>query len=730
VRITDFNAALGDVIDSGISTGTYGAGPYVTWRGAATGGFTATLGQGLGLTGGDARFLEFFTVYDAINNKTILYCDRNQDAVVDASDLRIEFNGTPTLGMGAFSLGTFYAGVGTAGNDTTTTFGLTVNEDLAFGLAGNDTFDGGDSNDTLNGDSGDDSLLGGNGQDSLAGGAGDDTLSGGAANDTIFGGAGADSLLGGDGSDVLTTEGVGDTLTLSAYQFDASGVVNWAYGGIGHDSLFGGAGIDRLFGEADNDSLSGEGSDDSLDGGDGNDTLLGGYGNDLLDGGAGTDNLTGGDGNDTYVIDASTDVVTETNADPNTGGNDSVQTTFAGAYVLGANVENLRLLSTGAASGYGNALNNTIYAGAGNNTINGGAGTDMASYQFATAAVTLLLGIAGAQATGGSGNDTLLSIEDLEGSNFNDVLSGNTLANRLAGLDGNDTLGGDAGADSLYGGNGADLLDGGMQGDRLEGGDGNDTYSVDNVGDLVIETNNTGAGGVDLVLSSMAAFTLGANVEQLRIMSAGTASGTGNSMNNVIYAGAGDNVMNGVTGIDTVSYIHAASGITASLATVSAQATGGSGSDTLLNFDNLTGSGFADALTGNAAANTLNGAAGNDTLVGNGGVDVLLGGAGLDRFVFAAVSDSGITAGTRDTISDFTHGQGDLIDISALDANASLAGNQAFTFIGSAAFAGDATGQLRYELGVLYASTDADSDAEFSLALTGAPALVVGDFVL
>jgi hypothetical protein len=85
-----------------------------------------------------------------------------------------------------------------------------------------------------------------------------------------------------------------------------------------------------------------------------------------------------------------------------------------------------------------------------------------------------------------------------------------------------------------------------------------------------------------------------------------------------------------------------------------------------------------------------------------------------------------------DTVLDFSHAQGDRLDLSIIDANDTLAGNQAFTFIGGAAFSGDATGQLRYDsvAGIVYASTDADADAEFAIALSGQPALVAADFIL
>jgi hypothetical protein len=69
-----------------------------------------------------------------------------------------------------------------------------------------------------------------------------------------------------------------------------------------------------------------------------------------------------------------------------------------------------------------------------------------------------------------------------------------------------------------------------------------------------------------------------------------------------------------------------------------------------------------------------------------------------------------------------------VIDVSTIDANDLLAGNQAFTFIGGAAFT--AAGQLRYSGGVLQGSTNADTSAEFEIQLTGAPILVAADIIL
>ena len=139
-----------------------------------------------------------------------------------------------------------------------------------------------------------------------------------------------------------------------------------------------------------------------------------------------------------------------------------------------------------------------------------------------------------------------------------------------------------------------------------------------------------------------------------------------------------------------------------------------------------------DLLTGTAKNDTLSALAGDDTLIGGAGTDKLTGGLGADTFKFNSVSDSGITAKTRDTITDFKSTQNDKIDLSGIDANSVVADDQAFTFINNATFSADATGQLRFDskTGILYGSTNADTNAEFSILLSGVKSLVMGDFVL
>ncbi|MEY4979155.1 MAG: hypothetical protein RLZZ352_1425 [Pseudomonadota bacterium] len=283
------------------------------------------------------------------------------------------------------------------------------------------------------------------------------------------------------------------------------------------------------------------------------------------------------------------------------------------------------------------------------------------------------------------------------------MLTGNTGANRLEGLGGNDTLDGGAG--------------------------GSDIYYVDSAGDVVIETNASVSGGVDMVYTALATYALGAYVEHGLISTAVAANLTGNTLNNWMNAGSGDNVIDGGAGGDTASYSRATAGVTLSLAINTGQATGGSGTDTLLNIENLQGSQHGDVLTGNTGSNRLDGLGGNDILLGGAGRDTLTGGTGNDIFDFNALSDLGLGSTARDVITDFTVGQ-DKMDLSTIDANTSLAGDQAFAFVTS--FTASTPGQVRYDGGIVYLNTDADVDAEYEIALTGVvPAsLSASDFIL
>jgi serralysin len=109
---------------------------------------------------------------------------------------------------------------------------------------------------------------------------------------------------------------------------------------------------------------------------------------------------------------------------------------------------------------------------------------------------------------------------------------------------------------------------------------------------------------------------------------------------------------------------------------------GGAGADTLnggAGHDVINGGDGSDSLIGSTGADTLNGNAGADSIYGGAGSDKLYGSAGADRFIFKAVSDS--TDTSRDSIMDFSHTQGDKIDLSGIDAKSNVAGDQAFTVV-------------------------------------------------
>ena len=194
-----------------------------------------------------------------------------------------------------------------------------------------------------------------------------------------------------------------------------------------------------------------------------NDVLTGSAGNDILNGGAGADTLVGGAGDDVYYVDNLSDKVVETTTvggASDAGGIDKVFSALL-AYSLPTFVEIGAITSSGTAKITGNVLDNTLYAGIGNNVISGGLGTDTADYSYGqtgTTGVNVSLATANVQATGGSGSDALIGIENLTGSNYNDVLIGNSDINVLSGSSGNDTLDGGLGADTLIGGLGQTCL--------------------------------------------------------------------------------------------------------------------------------------------------------------------------------------------------------------------------------------------------------------------------------
>jgi Ca2+-binding RTX toxin-like protein len=126
---------------------------------------------------------------------------------------------------------------------------------------------------------------------------------------------------------------------------------------------------------------------------------------------------------------------------------------------------------------YGDQGNDTLNGGSDNDTLDGGEGFDFADYSSAPGAVRVDLfdpGKNSGAASGAAGNDILVNIEGIFGSNFNDTLEGQNGNNILYGGNGNDFVDGGIGYDTLYGEDGNDTLVGGSNNDFLDGGSGND----------------------------------------------------------------------------------------------------------------------------------------------------------------------------------------------------------------------------------------------------------------
>jgi Ca2+-binding RTX toxin-like protein len=256
----------------------------------------------------------------------------------------------------------------------------------------------------------------------------------------------------------------------------------------------------------------------------------------------------------------------------------------------------------------------------------------------------------------------------LAGTTAGDDLVGNTGNDLLFGHTGNDDLEGGAGDDLLVGGTGSDLLDGGLGSDTMVGGADSDDYVVDDAGDIVVEGLNE---GTDEVQTSLAAYALGANVENLTYTGAAAFTGTGNELNNVIEGNGGADILSGLAGNDTLR--------------------GGDGNDTLDGgdgndrlegedgTDTLIGGIGDDILLGGDDADVLTGGDGNDTLDGGDEADIMAGGLGNDIYIVDDVGDQVTEAANAgiDTVQSsitYTLGAANTVENLTLTGNGNING--------------------------------------------------------
>ena len=348
---------------------------------------------------------------------------------------------------------------------------------------------------------------------------------------------------------------------------DATGTEHFARGQFYNAMLVGGdtrSLIENAIGGINNDHIRGNQADNWLRGGAGNDVLEGFDGNDTLDQG------------DTYAD---------------------------GLFAPGAM--------------YGGNGNDTLWASAGAEIIDGGNGVDLVNYSRSTGRVVIDTS-AGKVTEGYAAGDTLVGIEQIIGTAFNDTIAMGDGDNFISGGDGNDTLSGGAGNDSLYGSNGNDELRGGVGADLIDGGAGIDTAGFERAvvinlasgvhggeaaGDRFfgIEQYRGGAEADTMIAGSQAARFIGGDGQDTLI---------GGNGDDWLQGGKGSDRLVGGAGFDMVSYADAPNRIVADLSQRDDQsqgkiAAGEWGYDALTSIEDVEGTAFADRLLGDEGSNKL-----------------------------------------------------------------------------------------------------------------------------
>jgi Ca2+-binding RTX toxin-like protein len=581
------------------------------------------------------------------------------------------------------------------------------------GLGGNDTLNGGAGNDTMVGGLGDDVYVvdatgdvvtesSGQGTDTVqttlasytlgndvenltftntsahtgTGNTLNNVITGNAGNDTLNGGTGADTLIGGAGNDSYVVDNAGDGVTEAVAQGTDLVTASISY------TLA--ANVENLT-LSGSSTISGTGNDlaNVLTGNGAGNTLSGLGGNDMLIGAAGSDLLIGGLGDDIYVVDVSGDGVTELAGE----GTDTVQTTL-GSHTLAANVEVLTFTNTSAHTGIGNTLANVITGNSGNDVLDGGLGAD--TLVGGLGSDSYVVDNAGDVTTEAAAQGTDLvtaSISWTLAANVENLTLSGTAANNATGNGDANVLTGNSGANVLTGLGGNDTLNGGTGNDTMLGGLGDDIYVVDTAGDVVTEQAGEGS---DTVQTTLASYTLGANVENLIFTNSAVHTGTGNTLDNALTGNSASNTLAGLDGNDT--------------------------------------------LTGGAGNDTLQGGNGIDRLVGGTGNDTLNGGGGADTFVFNTAPNG---SNNLDTVQDFTSGSDALSFSRAIFTglvSTGVLGTDAFWSGASVNTAHDATDRFIYNTttGALWYDADGTgATAAIQVAiLTGHPALVFSDILI
>ncbi|RLJ59546.1 hemolysin type calcium-binding protein [Litoreibacter meonggei] len=445
--------------------------------------------------------------------------------------------------------------------------------------------------------------------------------------------------------------------------------------------MSGTSGDDELTGTDNSETILGLAGDDDLDGLGGDDTVEGNAGNDVIRGGAGADILVGGAGEDTlqYVgsaagvnVDLNASGIGQQSASGGDAQGDQISE-FENVYgtefadVLTGNSDDNVLFGYGGSDVIdGGAGDDVIRGGADADTLTGGTGTDWLRYLGSTSGVTVDLNLDTAgfhQTSGGDAEGDIASgFENIYGSDFDDVLTGDGGANYIIGFGGDDTIDGGAGNDLVRGGAGGDTMIGGAGTDTLQYDDSATGVTVDlSLNGTGIQQTSAGDASGDIISefenltgSDFGDVLTGDSGRNIILGLDGDDTIDGGDGYDVIRGGAGADTMIGGAGSDVLQYAGSSAGVTVNLTADAAgfqSASGGDAAgDIISEFESVYGSNFGDVLTGNASRNILYGYSGDDTIDGGAGNDVLRGLAGNDTFVFStALGD-----GNVDRIVDFS----------------------------------------------------------------------------
>ena len=510
----------------------------------------------------------------------------------------------------------------------------------------------------------------------------------------------------------------------------SAGGNDWLAGGEGDDDIYGGGGDDNLFGGNDQDVLVGEGGYDQLYGEGGNDLLISGYANPIMliaavsdagfdvggfmDGGTGNDVLrvdvaftgllTIDGGADTDLIDYSHQINAWSNGVPASLPTNRLdlesltgETPFGGSLVIArvGNVLGSEYRDEFYGDDYANTLsglsnNDRLEGRGGADVLDGGTGYDIAQYTSSATGVDVDMALTTQKlmivrngaiiSNGDAAGDRLVSIEELQGSNFADILRGKG----GGGLPSNE---------AFYGGRGDDILEGRFGADVLDGGIGFDFASYES-SSAAVNVSIPRPGFASAQFGDAAGDTL-FNIEGL----------IGSAYADTLIGNDDRNELRGNNGADTLS-----------------------------------GLGGNDTIKGGAGIDSITGGAGRDVLFGEAGADIFMYFSVQDSFGTFNQRDL-VQDFTRDVVTLTGIIAGDTIDFSAIDANqrTGSTGNQDFNFIGSTAFS--AAGQVRVTSSVdangrtyslVQAEVTGDNIADFSMSVytTNNSLLGVSDFLL